>query len=190
MRDRSRTQWIVGGAAVVALLYALVVWVRQVVAVLSGCADGFGTPGVTGRLTGDRCVLSGGTPLVELPWHEDMWITGMLAVVLACVLAGMLAPRGSGWARVPLVLAVPVLLYAGLSMGARGYQRADGELLDYAVHGEGSAMGAVPGGWELSVSGRDIVIPDAGVPPIAAGFAGGLALLVLLVPARRPARRP
>ncbi|WP_020669482.1 hypothetical protein [Amycolatopsis nigrescens] len=180
MRDRPKPQRVVAGIAAAFLLCTLASWLDQLGRVLAGCRDGFGNPGLTGRLTGEHCVLSDGKPLMELPWQEDLWITVLLALSLACAIAAVLVPRRSVLSHSLAVLTVVVLLYAGLTMGSRGYQRADGELLNHLVPPTlTGGSGPVPAGWELTVSGLRITIPDVGMLPLGTGLAAGLALLAL-----------
>jgi hypothetical protein len=178
VRTRSAAQWIIGGVAALCVLYALTKWAEQLVWVLTGCAAGFGNPGTTGQLTGGYCVLSGREPLLELPWREDLWITVLLGVGLACLGAAAWVRRRPTWVA---SLAIPVLLYAGFSMASRGHQRANGDLTRYLANPvEGNGWGAVPNGWELNLAGRHLFIPDIGMAPLGVTMVGGLAVLVLV----------
>ncbi|GAA1993082.1 hypothetical protein [Amycolatopsis minnesotensis] len=178
MRNRPAVPWIVGGIASLCVLYALTKWAEQLVWVLTGCAAGFGNPGTTGRLAGGYCVLSGREPLVGIPWREDLWITVLLGVGLACLGVAALVRRRSTW---PAALAVPVLLYAGFSMAARSHQRADGHFVSYLANPAGSlGWSAVPNGWELHLTGGHLFVPDIGTAPLGSTMLGGLAVLVLV----------
>ncbi|QWF80923.1 hypothetical protein [Amycolatopsis sp. CA-230715] len=178
MRNRPAAQWTIGGVAALCVLYALTKWVEQLMWVLTGCAGGFGNPGTTGELTGGYCVLSGRGPLLELPWREDLWITVLLGVGLACL-------GGAAWVRrrstLVASLAIPVLLYAGFSMASRGHQRADGHLVRYLANPvDGVGWDAVPNGWELNLTGGHLFVPDIGMAPLGVTMLGGLAVLVLV----------
>jgi hypothetical protein len=185
-------QWVVGGLVAPALLWTVVVWVRQLLAVLTGCGNGLGNPALTGRLTWDSCVLSEGRPVLELPWHEDAWITALLVASLGCVLAALLVPRRSRWSVGLADVALPTLFLVGVLMGIRGMRRGDdAELYRYVVPvTEDVGYGAVPGGRQLSVFGETVTIPDVGAAPLGIGLLAGLGLLALVVLLLRDQRRP
>ncbi|MEG9512811.1 hypothetical protein LZ318_04000 [Saccharopolyspora indica] len=179
MRGTAR-RWIVGGPVVAGLLWVSAAWVRQLVLLLTGCGGGLGNPGMTGRLTGESCVISDERPLVELPWHQDAWIAGLAVLSLGCVVAALLTRR---WSPRLAVAAVPALVFAGAEMGVRGVRRATGsELIHYAVPvTENVASEAGREGWKLFVSEQEVFIPDVGTTPLVVGFLAGLGLLGLVV---------
>ncbi|RKT84727.1 hypothetical protein SAMN05421805_12394 [Saccharopolyspora antimicrobica] len=177
---RPAHRWVVGGPVVVGLLLVSAAWAWQLALVLTGCGGGLGNPGMTGQLTWDSCVVSDERPLVELPWHQDAWITGLSVLSLGCVVAALLASR---WAPRLAIAAVSALVFAGAEMGVRGVRRGTGaELTHYAVPETANvASEAGREGWKLFVSEQEVFIPDVGTTPLIVGFAAGLGLLGLVV---------
>ncbi|EHR53612.1 hypothetical protein SacmaDRAFT_5496 [Saccharomonospora marina XMU15] len=191
MPHRPKSQWIAGGIAAACLLWGALGWGLQLTTVLAGCEDGLGNPGISGRLTWEYCALPGERPLVELPWHADLWLTMLLVASLLLVIAAMLSPRASIRAGALAAIAVPASLMAVLSMGVRLRRRGDGgELFDYFVgHSGGGAARSVPGGWELSASPwQQIAIPDVGLEVLGIGLIGSVAVLTLVLLLARDAR--
>ncbi|APU17080.1 MULTISPECIES: hypothetical protein [Actinoalloteichus] len=97
-------------------------WLFDALAVVTGCGDGFGNAGLSGRLDGAACLLiEDGIPLFRLPW-ADLALGGTLAAAaLVATLLTLRAVQRGGGVRAALV-PVPALLVAGAVAAVRELQ--------------------------------------------------------------------
>ncbi|MQA07776.1 MAG: hypothetical protein GEU98_04320 [Pseudonocardiaceae bacterium] len=154
------------------------------ITLLTGCDSGYGTPGLSGTFTADRGCgigLAQGDPRFWLPWREDLVIAGTLVgTALAIVLATSLRNR------LLAVLALPVLLVAGLLMGRRAWTERAMERMARIIPESG--LHGHEEGWVAHISGHDILFPEPDGYWLPIAFLGGLVALIFACAVWTPRR--
>ncbi|ASO22265.1 hypothetical protein FHR81_004382 [Actinoalloteichus hoggarensis] len=103
-------------------------------AVVTGCADGYGNAGLSGRLDGTGCLLSeDGVPLFRLPWADlALGAAAAAAALIATLLTLRAVQRGGG--RSAVLVPVPALLVAGAAAAVRELRLPSVDVHPWFVH--------------------------------------------------------
>ncbi|WP_461145731.1 hypothetical protein [Salinifilum aidingensis] len=182
-RRRPQRQWITGGFALVALGWLTAIWLYQVGRVWTGCDAAFGNPDLHGNYASGRCVITGDTAALSVPWDRALNVGGLCALALVGVLAALLVPRRSRWSPLLATGGVVALLWAAPLGVQRVLGTRGGDVLHH-LRGRAAELATVeqaPGGWWVVTAGPEAFgFPDfPGNEPLVAG-AIAIVLAVLL----------